>query len=155
MTTFPKPLNLSGKYHFQIMSFCFQIWILVLLSLKSITQAVTRNVVMPRPSKTLTITALLLYTLRLQIMYICSFNWGVLKLGCFSTGCYWIQLKQSQINYTYALDLFSLQRENNKLSKSDKSIFSMSRSLTILTKMIFANIEHWSVTKNLNTDLYS
>lgn len=84
----------------------------------------------------------LLYTLRLQIMYICSFNWGVLKLGYFSTGCYWIQLKQSQINYTYALDLFSLQRDNNKLWKSDKSIFSMSRSLTILTKMIFANIEH-------------
>lgn len=75
-------------------------------------------------------------------MYICSFNWGVLKLGYFSTGCYWIQLKQSQINYTNALDLFSLHRDNNKLSKSDKSIFSMSRSLTILTKMIFANIEH-------------
>ena len=69
-----KKFEFLGKIFLQIISFCFQLPMLLLLTLKRITKGITRYETMIKLSKIFIIIALSFHALMLQIMCIGSFN---------------------------------------------------------------------------------
>ena len=99
----------SGRYHFrdQIMRFCLDWRILLVLALTSITQDVTKQMI-PRPLRALYIILCFVLTNHQCILQIGSLNRGLQKSYWFSAVYYRIWLERYQIicvrSFTFAED---------------------------------------------------